>query len=638
MSVISDREHANPSTVIAHVEGLQLLADALAACQASAHPEAPNTDNVVVVCKEAEANMLEASQHFARRQSDVRMCASELKSEEMAAKIRARDAARALLCTELQSLLGRLAEPVCGKSSEPAKGKEALHGALDGARNRLKQLRSALEAARQCVTKYNATQDEPCAHMGASCTSSQVDEKQALELWQEWKTGAGYERIASATDTCMKAVHQACTESLGTLLSIDKQQPAPEHVRKMEDAVIAAGKAMDEEVALQKLKPASLAPVTPLTSAAERLVAVLEALVSALTRACELYDNIYSVLEMETKCLDVNGPRCTQKQQAIEDVKKASKAHKLARAKLMQEDVLAQSPELVEEKGITMDEVHKSMQEIRGTLKDAAQALREALMPLLEMQDYFPEVCMYIKTGLPQELFAVWRPDLTIEMFEVHGTMSSGLNHTVFKASMDGKTYALKEFRLATAQGLQDLMREAAMLRKMRHPAIVEIIGLFEGTATKDNKVILLQMPFFEHGSLDTWVDSEAPEWRAVRTVLLDIAGALEYLHSFSVLHCDVKPPNILVAANCRGRLADFDTSMDNVTRTSTRPSASRFPYTAGFDAPELSRFALRSVMFHAQEKTRNLTAYTARASCICYMKCACFHPLCRAAEGSGTH
>ena len=196
---------------------------------------------------------------------------------------------------------------------------------------------------------------------------------------------------------------------------------------------------------------------------------------------------------------------------------------------------------------------------------------------------------MHFKSGLPSELLPIWRPDLTIEAFEAREAVSTGANHTVYKARMDGKMYALKEFRLASDEGLQKLLREAAMLRKMRHPAIVEIVSVFED-AKKEGMRMFLQMPFFEHGTLNTWVESEAPSWRDVRTVLLDIAGALEYLHASSVVHCDVKPPNILIAANCRARLADFDISVDYTTRTSTKFAGTKVGYTAGFDAPELGR------------------------------------------------
>ncbi len=164
--------------------------------------------------------------------------------------------------------------------------------------------------------------------------------------------------------------------------------------------------------------------------------------------------------------------------------------------------------------------------------------------------------------------------------------------HTqVYKASIDREIYALKEFSVTSDMDLQSLMREAAVLRRMRHPTIVEIISVFESPVSTGEKIMYLQMPFFEHGSLDKWITTEAPEWRSVRVVLLDVAMALEWLHDSSIVHCDVKPANILVASQCRGRLADFDISLDSATRTaSTLRTNIRVGYTQGFDAPELAR------------------------------------------------
>ncbi len=164
--------------------------------------------------------------------------------------------------------------------------------------------------------------------------------------------------------------------------------------------------------------------------------------------------------------------------------------------------------------------------------------------------------------------------------------------HTqVYKASIDGDIYALKEFSVTSDRDLQSLMREAAVLRRMRHSTIVEIISVFESPVSTGEKTMYLQMPFSVHGSLDKWITTEAPEWRSVRVVLLDVAMALEWLHDASIVHCDIKPANILVASQCRGRLADFDISLDSVTRTaSIQRTNMGVGYTPGFDAPELAR------------------------------------------------
>ena len=43
----------------------------------------------------------------------------------------------------------------------------------------------------------------------------------------------------------------------------------------------------------------------------------------------------------------------------------------------------------------------------------------------------------------------------------------------------------------------------------------------------------------------------------------------LVHLHSYGVIHGDVKPQNILIGEDGRSRLADFDLSADTATRTS---------------------------------------------------------------------
>jgi len=54
---------------------------------------------------------------------------------------------------------------------------------------------------------------------------------------------------------------------------------------------------------------------------------------------------------------------------------------------------------------------------------------------------------------------------------------------------------------------------------------------------------MMLQMPFYPHGSVDEWVQ-DAPGWIKVRTVLQDVTGALAHLHVNHVVHSDIKPPN----------------------------------------------------------------------------------------------
>jgi len=83
-----------------------------------------------------------------------------------------------------------------------------------------------------------------------------------------------------------------------------------------------------------------------------------------------------------------------------------------------------------------------------------------------------------------------------------------------------------------------------------------------------------------------------------VRGVLLDALLGIGHLHYNEVLHGDIKPDNILVDDRERGRLADFDISIDTQNRTSaahvmknminTTVCATALGMTTNFAAPEL--------------------------------------------------
>ncbi len=587
--VVQMRKTLSTAKVINQVEDLQLLVDALE--QLREQTTSSNIAHLSDLVKRAEGNTSRLFKEFTDFQREARECASCDDDEVIVLKLANRDSARANLCIGLQELMGSLAQDLHKATTKThLEGKDLGNQKLTNEKNNLQRLERALGAARDCIIKLNGHQSNPSTRVGAgfkatSCKFGDVDE--ALRLWGAWKGSMQYEEMAKATDACMQAARAACAQSFGGILGMEEEQQQQQY-DGMKEALGAAGKAVDCEAALHACTPMLLVPLTPLFRAAENLVLAMQARVAVLQHACTLYDRAFHLLEAQSQCLDGTGAKYIEMQRACHAMVEASKAHSRACAKLKKDKLMEEHPELAEDEGLSMAQLRENIKAKKKVLKDAAQVLRQAVMSLLAVQDYFPEVCKHLKAGLPSELLAVWRPDLTMEMFEARETLSTSSNHTVYKAIMDGKTYALKEFKLTSEEGLKELMREAAALRRVRHPAIVEVLGVFEDTL---NKTMLLQMTFFEHGTLDTWVDKEAPEWRAVRTVLLDIASALEHLHTSSVVHCDVKPQNILVAPFFRGRLADFDISVDYAKRTSTNFAATRVQYTAGFDAPELHRY-----------------------------------------------
>jgi serine/threonine protein kinase len=97
------------------------------------------------------------------------------------------------------------------------------------------------------------------------------------------------------------------------------------------------------------------------------------------------------------------------------------------------------------------------------------------------------------------------------------------------------------------------LRQEIDILRKLRHPNIIEMIDAFE---TKSDFCVVTE---FAQGELFQILEADRslPE-DVVRTVAQQLVAALNYLHSHRIIHRDMKPQNILIAADGTIKLCDF--------------------------------------------------------------------------------
>lgn len=94
---------------------------------------------------------------------------------------------------------------------------------------------------------------------------------------------------------------------------------------------------------------------------------------------------------------------------------------------------------------------------------------------------------------------------------------------------------------------------EIRLTASLQHPLILPVLdsGCVDG-------VYYCITPYLSEGSLRDWLreDGALPTAQAVR-VALDVLGALEHAHDRLVVHCDVKPENILLN-NGHAILTDF--------------------------------------------------------------------------------
>ncbi|KAL7225255.1 hypothetical protein ACSBR1_020604 [Camellia fascicularis] len=107
-----------------------------------------------------------------------------------------------------------------------------------------------------------------------------------------------------------------------------------------------------------------------------------------------------------------------------------------------------------------------------------------------------------------------------------------------------------------------------------------------------EGKHRLLVYEYMEHGSLVDNLSSNTLDWEKRFEIALGIAKGLAYLHEEClewVLHCDVKPQNILLDINYQPKVADFGLSklVNRGSANSNSSFSSRIRGTRGYMAPE---------------------------------------------------
>jgi serine/threonine protein kinase len=99
----------------------------------------------------------------------------------------------------------------------------------------------------------------------------------------------------------------------------------------------------------------------------------------------------------------------------------------------------------------------------------------------------------------------------------------------------------------------QRFFRGAAVLARLAHPAIVSVHSGVEQEGLR----FFYVMDFIEGASLDALV-GKRPRAELLEYTL-QIGDALSHLHTFDLLHRDIKPNNILVTAKQQAKMIDFD-------------------------------------------------------------------------------
>ncbi|XP_017629095.1 receptor kinase-like protein Xa21 [Gossypium arboreum] len=167
-----------------------------------------------------------------------------------------------------------------------------------------------------------------------------------------------------------------------------------------------------------------------------------------------------------------------------------------------------------------------------------------------------------------------------------------------------GAVIAIKVLNLLNRGASRSFLAECEALKNTRHRNLVKVLTAVSGFDYQGNDFKALVYEFMEKGSLEDWLHPSVDmnEQETVRnlnffqrvTVAIDVAHALEYLHhrcETPIIHCDLKPSNILLHEEMVADISDFGLakllSTDRVSYSANQSSSLGFRGTIGYAPPE---------------------------------------------------
>lgn len=131
-------------------------------------------------------------------------------------------------------------------------------------------------------------------------------------------------------------------------------------------------------------------------------------------------------------------------------------------------------------------------------------------------------------------------------------------NSRLFTASYNGQKVILKTLKaeLANDPTCQDhLKREYELTSELSHRNIRKALG-FENIQGLGDCIVF---EFVDGKTLAEHVRVGTLNEKQIKSVLIDICDALNYMHQRGIIHCDLKPENIVITANdCRAKIIDI--------------------------------------------------------------------------------
>ena len=194
-----------------------------------------------------------------------------------------------------------------------------------------------------------------------------------------------------------------------------------------------------------------------------------------------------------------------------------------------------------------------------------------------------------VDLGLPESApdgYSSLNPGEVVGSFTIDRLIGRGGMGEVYSAHRNAGTFdqrvALKLLRPEAAARSDLFDWETRILAGLEHPGIARLI---DGGIASDGRPYMA-MEYVEGAPIDEWCQNNNVDLRGRLRLVEAVCDAVGYAHAHLVIHCDLKPANILVDESGRVRLLDFGVAR-LLDETMTTGAPTRALVTPEFAAPE---------------------------------------------------